>query len=146
MIGVADDARRAAAGRHAAGGNSSSEKAEMRAAASGSTAETGLGRQTFVAEIATAAAIAQILKLKQDAVGVGEVELRCAAFGAAALGHSQAHVMHERPRRCVAACGQAVVREHRENSIDVEVAHIEATMVDVRGDGRSRAGPAYMTN
>src|SRR5690606_31728568 len=58
--------------------------------------KSGVRVQANLAQLATAPAVARILQLQEDAVRVGEVQLRRAALGAAAFRHAQADVVHER--------------------------------------------------
>src|SRR5690606_30127849 len=48
------------------------------------------------AELAAAPAVTRVLELHESTVRVGEVQLRRAALGTAALRHAQADVVHQR--------------------------------------------------
>src|SRR5262249_26486298 len=95
-----------------------------------------------VAEIAAAAAVAHVLQLDRDAVGIGEVELGRAAGRAAAVLHPHADVRLERRRRArrVAARGDAVALEGLEDLVGVEAFQVHAHVVDARRPRRRGVG------
>src|SRR5262249_24373347 len=100
-----------------------------------------------VAEGAAAAAVAHILQLDRDAVGIGEVELGRAAGRAAAVLHPHADVRLERRRwtRSVAARRDAVALEGPEDRVGVEAFQVHAHVVDAcrprrRGVGSTPGG------
>src|SRR5688572_132287 len=97
---------------------------------------SGRQRWTELSEHSAAAAILHVLQLDGESVRVCEIELRCATFGAATIGHAQRDVGDERRAGLAALLLQPVADQQLRDRRRVEALHGDAAMVD-----RRRCGP-----
>src|SRR5580658_1182819 len=100
--------------------------------------------RTDFSHVPRPAAIADVLKLEQDAVGIGEVKLGRPVLGPAALRAAHGHVGNERGRLAASVASRlhAEVRQLLEHLIGIETFHPEAHVIDVRLRSRSSGAAA----
>src|SRR6185503_21224549 len=85
-------------------------------------------RAEFAKDPATAAVL-HVLKLYSQTIRVGEVQLRCAAFGAAAIRHAQRDVGDERRTPLPLLLFESVADEQLGDEGRVEVLHRHTRMI-----------------